>query len=51
MREQVETLKGRGARVVCVGDALSEGCVHNEIHKGRYKFVYFSPELLLTNCE
>ena len=31
MREQVEALKGRGSRAVCVGDALYEELVHDEI--------------------
>ena len=29
MREQVEALKGRGSRAVCVGDALYEELVHH----------------------
>ena len=49
MREQVEALKGRGSRAVCGGDALYEELVHDEIQEGRYQFLFFSPELLLTN--
>ena len=52
MREQVEALKGRGSRAVCVGDALYEELVHDEIQEGRYQFLFFSPELvLLTNSK
>ena len=39
MREQVEALKGRGLRAVCVGDALHEELVHDEIQEGRYQFL------------
>ena len=41
MREQVEALKGRGSRAVCVGDALYEELVHDEI-QGRYQFLFCS---------
>ena len=40
MREQVEALKGRGSRAVCVGDALYEELVHGEIQEGRYQFLF-----------
>ena len=51
MREQVEALKGRGSRAVCVGDALCDDQVglQDEIQEGRYQFLFLSPELLLTN--
>ena len=39
MREQVEALKGRGSRAVCVGDALCDDQVQDEIQEGRYQFL------------
>ena len=40
MRKQVEALKGRGSRAVCVGYALYEEVVHDEIQEGRYQFLF-----------
>ena len=42
MREQVEALKGRGSRTVCVGDPLHKELVHDEIQIGRYQFLFFA---------
>ena len=42
MREQVEALKGRGSRAVCVGDALYKELVHDEIQESRYQFLFCS---------
>ena len=42
MREQVEALKGRGSRAVCVEDALYEELVRDEIQEGRYQFFFCS---------
>ena len=35
MREQVEALNGRGSRAVCVGEAVYEELVHDEIQDQR----------------
>ena len=50
MREQVEALKGRGSRAVCVGDALYEELVHDE--QGHYQFLFSRPNCyLLKWCD